>query len=245
MDVDGISVAAAEALEGQLIDKAEINDAGHLIFTRKNLTTIDAGLVKPPPIASWPVGSIYLTVNSANPGTYLGNGTYGGTWTPWGAGRVPVGVLGSDADFNTPEKTGGEKAVTLTAAQMPWHQHTGTTATESANHSHSGSTAGEGGHAHNFGMSSKYWTDVSRGGQTTLISQVNGTPPGAAGNIGNAIIGVTNTDGNHGHAFSTGTESAAHAHTFTTDAAGGGGSHNNMSPYITCYMWKRLPDPPT
>lgn len=31
-----------------------------------------------------------------------------------------------------------------------------------------------------------------------------------------------------------------HRHTFTTSAnTGGGGSHNNLQPYITCYMWKR------
>jgi len=27
--------------------------------------------------------------------------------------------------------------------------------------------------------------------------------------------------------------------TYTTDATGGGGSHNNVQPYITVYMWKR------
>jgi len=25
-----------------------------------------------------------------------------------------------------------------------------------------------------------------------------------------------------------------------TDAAGGGQAHNNLQPYITCYMWKRV-----
>jgi microcystin-dependent protein len=158
---------------------------------------------------------------------------------------VPVEFPSADVDFNAAEKTGGEKAVTLTAGQVPLHTHSGTTATENANHTHSGSTAGEGGHQHAFGMTSKYWADVSRSGSTTVVSQVNGTPPSASGNVGNAIIGVTNIDGNHGHNFGTGTESTAHAHTFTTDGFGGGGAHNNMSPYITCYMWKRLPDPPT
>src|SRR5690349_11757012 len=127
MDVDGISVEAAEALDGQLLSNVTINPAGHLIFTKKNGETFDAGLVMRPPIDSWPVGSIYFSVKSENPGTYLGDGGYGGTWTPWGAGRVPVGVLTGDPAFATVELTGGAKTHTLTAAEMPIHAHTGTT----------------------------------------------------------------------------------------------------------------------
>lgn len=53
----------------------------------------------------YPVGSIYMSVNSTNPGNL-----FGGTWVAWGAGRVPVGVNTSDSDFKTPEKTGGSKS---------------------------------------------------------------------------------------------------------------------------------------
>lgn len=35
----------------------------------------------------YPVGSIYLSVNSINPSNYIG-----GTWVAWGAGRFPMGV---------------------------------------------------------------------------------------------------------------------------------------------------------
>lgn len=52
----------------------------------------------------YPVGSIYLSVNSTNP-QYL----FGGTWVQWGSGRVPVGINTSDGSFNTVEKTGGSK----------------------------------------------------------------------------------------------------------------------------------------
>ena len=52
----------------------------------------------------YPVGSIYMSVSSTNPGTL-----FGGTWVAWGAGRVPVGINTSDSDFNTAEKTGGAK----------------------------------------------------------------------------------------------------------------------------------------
>ena len=46
-----------------------------------------------------------------------------GTWAAFGAGRVLVGLDSGDADFDTVEKTGGAKAVTLTEAQMPSHRH--------------------------------------------------------------------------------------------------------------------------
>ena len=55
----------------------------------------------------YPVGSIYMSVNNTNPGTYL----TGTTWVAWGSGRVPVGVS-SDTEFNTVEKTGGAKTHT-------------------------------------------------------------------------------------------------------------------------------------
>lgn len=69
----------------------------------------------------YPVGSIYMSVNNVNPGTYL----TGTTWVAWGAGKVPVGVDTTDTDFDTVEETGGTKSVTLTAAQsgVPEHKH--------------------------------------------------------------------------------------------------------------------------
>lgn len=58
----------------------------------------------------YPVGSIYMSVKSTNPGTL-----FGGIWTAWGTGRVPVGINTSDTSFNTVEKTGGNKTVSISA----------------------------------------------------------------------------------------------------------------------------------
>ena len=55
-------------------------------------------------LAAYPVGALFFTTVSTNPGTL-----YGGTWAAWGGGRVPVGVNTADSDFNTVEKTGGKK----------------------------------------------------------------------------------------------------------------------------------------
>lgn len=51
-----------------------------------------------------PVGSIYINATvSTNPGTLLGFGT----WTAFGAGRVPVGFDSGNVLFDTAEETGG------------------------------------------------------------------------------------------------------------------------------------------
>lgn len=64
------------------------------------------------------VGDIIFSTSDENPSTI-----YGGTWVAWGKGQVPVGVDASDSDFNTVEKTGGEKEHTLTVDEMPSHSH--------------------------------------------------------------------------------------------------------------------------
>lgn len=66
----------------------------------------------------WPVGSIYISVNNTNPSKY-----FGGTWEVFGTGRCLVGVDTSQTEFNTVEKTGGEKEHTLTVDEMPNHRH--------------------------------------------------------------------------------------------------------------------------
>ena len=54
--------------------------------------------------AIYPVGSIYINATvSTNPGTLLGFGT----WTAFGAGRVPVGFNSANVLFDTAEETGG------------------------------------------------------------------------------------------------------------------------------------------
>lgn len=116
----------------------------------------------------YPVGSIYMSINNVNPGTL-----FGGTWEAWGTGRTPVGVDTSQTEFNTVEKTGGEKTHTLTVNEMP---------------------------AHNHGVGLQ--VNTAAGNQRWGLSDNLGT-------------------------------------TTPTANRGGGGAHNNLQPYITCYMWKR------
>jgi hypothetical protein len=75
-----------------------------------------------------PVGSIYINAtNATNPGTLLGFGT----WTAFGAGRVPVGFDSSNVLFDTAEETGGTANATL-----PSHTHTATSTVTDTGHVH-------------------------------------------------------------------------------------------------------------
>ena len=66
--------------------------------------------------AIYPVGSIYMAYNHTDPGTL-----FGGTWE-----RMTDGFLWASRSTDIIGQTGGEKTVTLTAAQMPKHSHGGT-----------------------------------------------------------------------------------------------------------------------
>lgn len=119
---------------------------------------------------TYPVGSVYLSVNNTNPSSL-----FGGTWVEFAKGRTLVGVDTTQTEFNTVEKTGGEKEHKLTVEEMPAHTHP------------SNVSAWGGGSSFTF--------------ETSTIK--------------------TGRDEN-------------------TGSVGGDQPHNNLQPYITCYMWKRI-----
>ncbi len=57
---------------------------------------------------AWPIGSVFLSIVSTNPGTLLGYGT----WTQIAIGQMLVGFKTADADFGVVEGTGGAKTHT-------------------------------------------------------------------------------------------------------------------------------------
>lgn len=124
------------------------------------------------------VGDIIFSTSDENPSTI-----YGGTWVAWGKGQVPVGVDTSDSDFNTVEKTGGEKEHTLTVDEMPSHSH---------------------------------------------IQTWNGNIMVGGGSGGEPTNGAYLNEGGNGIYPAALTNNVGNSH-----------SHNNLQPYITCYMWKR------
>lgn len=60
---------------------------------------------------TWPIGSIFVSAVSTNPAVMLGYGT----WVTFGAGKVIVGLDGTDVDFTTAEQTGGTKTSVISA----------------------------------------------------------------------------------------------------------------------------------
>jgi hypothetical protein len=78
--------------------------------------------------ALFPVGSIYTNAGvTTNPATLLGFGT----WTAFGAGRVMVGLNGSDSLFDALEETGGSKDAIVVS-----HTHTATVTDPGHNHTY-------------------------------------------------------------------------------------------------------------
>lgn len=201
----------------------------------------------------YPVGSIYLSTNKVNPGTFLG-----GTWVSWGAGRMPVGIDTGDTNFNSPEKTGGEKMHVLSVDEMPkhshsiqMHAHTIPSHTHTlGNHSHSipvlsGTAASAGAHKHVVPHSA----DASTSGKGARMSGYDASGGSSAeyenrytGNAGAHTHTVTTkaatTGANNGNTGGSGQLSTGQTGG-NTNNTGGGTAHNNMPPYITCYMWKR------
>jgi microcystin-dependent protein len=67
----------------------------------------------------YPIGAIYISVNSADPGTIW----VGTTWVTFGAGKTLVGIDSGDTSFDAVEETGGAKTHVLERWEIPPHQH--------------------------------------------------------------------------------------------------------------------------
>lgn len=134
-----------------------------------------------------PVGSIYINAtNATNPGTLLGFGT----WTAFGAGRVPVGFDAGNPLFDTAEETGGSAdAITVS------HTHTfsATTGTESTTHVHGTGTGG----SFLTGSASSGTTGWSGGGNYTPV-QPTSTTAGQSTTHTHSVSGTTGSTGSSG-----------------------------------------------
>ncbi len=124
--------------------------------------------------ALYPVGSIYINAGvTTNPGTLLGFGT----WTAFGAGRVMVGLNGSDSLFDALEETGGSKdAVTVS--------HT---------HGFSATTSTAGSHTHTA--------------TRAMLGEQSGTFAWSSGNYATKDTNFLNSAGDHNHTVSGTTDS--------------------------------------
>lgn len=194
-------------LENGRVEQANKADRADTILFNDEYKSFADAFVQECLLKIYPVGSIYMSANNVSPQTFLG-----GTWVEWGAGRVPVGVSSSDTDFNTAEKTGGEKTHRLSVDEMPWHDHSGTNSTVETVTIHTRPT---GGALYYLGINTytvKY--DVNEQTQEYMVAPAGGSVLNVEnGTVINSQYGVCPN--------------------------GSGVAHNNLQPYITCYMWKR------
>lgn len=136
--------------------------------------------------AMYPVGSVYITYNNVNPGTFLG-----GTWVQFGQGRTLIGQgTGNDGSTSmsfTAESSGGEYKHKLSAEEMPSHYH----------------------------------NVVLNDDKNELLRIHYSRGTWGIYNEPNRNCGGVNTSA------------------VITNSQGGSGYHNNLSPYITVYFWRR------
>ena len=133
-----------------------------------------------------------------------------GTWVAWGSGKVPVGVDTNQTEFNAVEKIGGEKTHVLTIEESAGHTHGSKTLKGTFE------TRGINNTDDNPIMSATGICSVRRvvwSGSHDVFQRVN---------VANRKTNYVDINASHKHDF-----------------VGGGQAHNNLQPYITCYMWKR------
>jgi hypothetical protein len=123
-----------------------------------------------------PVGSIYINATDAtNPGTLLGFGT----WTAFGAGRVPVGFDAGNVLFDTAEETGGSADATL-----PSHTHT--------------ATVTDPGHLHTYTFKSTAGGTLAGGDPNSVGNVIVNTGSAVTGiTVANSTEGASATNANY------------------------------------------------
>lgn len=156
----------------------------------------------------FPVGSIKISTDSTNPGTYL----TGTTWVAVAEGRAIVGVGDNGERVWTPGQQFGSDTHTLTAGEIPAHDH-----------DYSGTVSSGGSHNHiqagGAGINGGRYSFVNTG-----IANANTQyDPGL-----DARGSYTSTVADHDHTFSG-----------TTTSVGSGSAHNNVQPSEAFYVWER------
>jgi microcystin-dependent protein len=134
-------------------------------------------------------------------------------------GRVPVGKDSAQTEFDALGETGGAKTHTLTSAEIPAHSHPNT-----ASFTGTGGTTGNDSpdHGHAYGRRT---TGAGGDASGTGIPPHNSSPSGPPDDAGP----TAGANARHQHSFTpSGTVAMTNANN-----TGGGGSHNNLQPYIT------------
>ena len=160
--------------------------------------------------AIYPVGSIYMSINSTNPSTL-----FGGTWKQFAQGRVLLGVgSNGETNYTTAEQTGGsENSVASHTHTQQAHNHT----QQAHKHALLSNTKSDG-NANGFGANDKIYGIAGIWQNSAPAHQYYGVD-----NAGHSYVEYTRAINNPTTAVNN-----------STGEVGG-----NRMPFITCYIWKR------
>lgn len=164
----------------------------------------------------WPVGSVYMTVDTRNPSAIFGFGT----WEKFAEGRVIIGA-GTVTDSSNSNATylnkgyGGNLGVTLTERNLPRHTHSMAGIT----------TAPAGGHKHDSGVAIRAALDDPYGVASMTPNRHSYEHHRYGDNVGRPW---TSTVPDHTHSFSG-----------EIGYTGNGDKISLIQPWASCYIWTR------
>ena len=215
------SVSAVKAQEAASIQAIEADSVLAGYAKKDELSSLIAAAVAEAKLAAYPVGSIYCSIDSTDPGTL-----FGGTWVAIGAGRALVAAGGGFAVGSE----GGSDTHTLTVEEMPSHAHTAWTG-EAGWHGHAARTDT----ANLTGSFNPGGSSITASGICSLGA---GRQPSAVDNgewMSSTIVNI-----NASHMHNVGVDGAGnHTHTVGVGATGGGQAFSVRNPYIAVNMWRR------
>ena len=256
---DGITRASVGKVwsQGTLDVEGDIYSAGSKVLTEATNSAL----------AAYPVGAIYMSVNSTSPATL-----FGGTWVEIanqflvGAGATyPAGSTGGAATHThtTPSHT---HTVADHTHSIPSHTHTGPSHTHTiADHTHTvpahSHTLSQNGYAQvnvtGIGGSFVYlrgrtrpaWTPTDRVTASSYVANTTAQSWGAdlAGTTDDSTAVASGGSGTLTTAASgtgatgawSGTSGSGGAQTTSSNNGGDTGSSSNLPPYLSVYMWRR------
>lgn len=161
----------------------------------------------------------WASTDPTSPASFIG-----GTWE-----RIEGEFIMGASDAYPAGTTGGSATHTQTVAEMPSHNHSGSTGS-AGSHSHSAWTGGAGGHNHAVSAAITNKNGPMMAGENSGYGQYadNGTP-------------TTSWVGDHTHGVGM-NEAGAHTHTVSIGSTGSGQAMSILNPYHSLYIWVRVDD---